>query len=67
MATGLRRFCILVRLYHALLTGPLHARAERFDARRSLWQWAEDIDPVKVDADHWEQVFDGDLDSWGTE
>ncbi|MFE7894206.1 SUKH-4 family immunity protein [Streptomyces sp. NPDC057412] len=67
LATGLRQFCILVRLYHALLTGPFHTPAERKDARRSLWQWAADIDPATEDADHWEHVFDGDLDFWGTE
>ncbi|WP_158715603.1 SUKH-4 family immunity protein [Streptomyces sp. NRRL S-481] len=67
LSTSLRQFCILLRLYHEFLTGPFHTPAERRDVRRSLWQWAEDIDAATEDADHWEHVFDGDLDSWGTE
>lgn len=67
LSTSLRQFCILLCLYHEFLTSPFHTPAERGDARRSLWQWAEDIDSATEDADHWEQVFDGDLDSWGTE
>ncbi|WP_369172756.1 SUKH-4 family immunity protein [Streptomyces sp. R28] len=67
LATGLRQFCTLLRLYHEFLTSPFNTPAERGDARRSLWQWAEDIDSATEDADHWEHVFDGDLDFWGTE
>ena len=67
LSSSLRQFCILLRLYHEFLTGPFHTPAERRDARSSLWHWAQDIDPVTEDADHWEQVFDGDLDSWGME
>ncbi|MEU6545396.1 SUKH-4 family immunity protein [Streptomyces sp. NPDC046859] len=67
LATGLRQFRILVRPYHALLTGSLHTPAEHIAARRGLRQWADDIDPATEDADQWEQVFEGDLDFWGTE
>ncbi|MFC8248201.1 SUKH-4 family immunity protein [Streptomyces chartreusis] len=67
LSTGLRQFCTLLRLYHEFLTSPFNTPAERADARRSLWQWAEDIDSATEDADHWEHVFDGDLDFWGTE
>lgn len=67
LSTSLRQFCTLLCLYHEFLNGPFLTPAERGDARRSLWQWAEDIDSATEDADHWEHVFDGDLDSWGTD
>ncbi|MFE6174419.1 SUKH-4 family immunity protein [Streptomyces sp. NPDC056464] len=67
LSTGLRQFCTLLRLYHEFLTGPFQTPAELGDARRSLWQWAEVIDSATEDADHWEHVFDGDLDFWGTD
>ncbi|MEU6370747.1 SUKH-4 family immunity protein [Streptomyces sp. NPDC046931] len=67
VATGLRQFCILLRLYHEFLISDFSTPDERRDARHSLRQWAEEIDPVVIDADHWEQVLDGDLDNWGTE
>lgn len=67
LSTSLRQFCTLLRLYHEFLTSPFYTPAERADARRSLRQWAEDIDSAIEDADHWEHVFDGDLDFWGTE
>jgi hypothetical protein len=67
LATGLRQFFILLRLYHEFLISDFNTPDERQDARHSVRQWAEEIEPVVADADHWEQVFDGDLDTWGTE
>ncbi|MDQ0993404.1 hypothetical protein QFZ74_004632 [Streptomyces sp. V3I7] len=67
LATSLRQFCILLRLYHEFLISDFNTTDEQKDARSSLWQWAEEIDPVVEDADHWEHVPDGDLDTWGTE
>lgn len=66
LATSLQQFCTILRLYHEFLISDFNTPEERRDARHSLREWAEDIDPVTEDADHWEQVFDGDLDSWGT-
>ncbi|MFE7858344.1 SUKH-4 family immunity protein [Streptomyces sp. NPDC057403] len=65
LATSLQQFCILLRLYHEFLISDFNTTEERRDARHSLREWAVRIDPVTEDADHWEQVFDGDLDSWG--
>ncbi|MGW2239197.1 SUKH-4 family immunity protein [Streptomyces sp. NPDC001759] len=67
LATSLQQFCILLRLYHEFLISDFSTPEERRDARRSFREWAVDIDPVTEDADHWEQVFDGDLDSWNIE
>lgn len=67
VATSLRQFCILLRLYHEFLISDFSTPEERRGARHSLRQWAEEIDPVVEEADHWEHVFDGDLDMWGTE
>ncbi|MEU9502736.1 SUKH-4 family immunity protein [Streptomyces sp. NPDC048196] len=66
LASGLRQFCTLLRLYHELLISNFNTPHEYVDARASLRAWAEEIDPVVEDADHWDQVFDGDLDTWGS-
>ncbi|TQJ90406.1 ATP-binding protein [Streptomyces sp. SLBN-31] len=66
LATSLQQFCTILRLYHEFLISDFNTPEERRDARHSLREWAEHIDPVTEDADHWEQVFDGDLDSWET-
>ncbi|MEU8783654.1 SUKH-4 family immunity protein [Streptomyces sp. NPDC048637] len=67
LASSLRQFCILIRLYCGLLISNFHTPHEYRDARNSVRSWADEIDSAVADADHWEQVFDGDLDSWGTE
>lgn len=67
LATGIRQFCVLLRLYHELLISNFNTPHEYRDARSSVRAWAEEIDAAVADADHWEQVFDGDLDTWGTE
>ncbi|MFC9237427.1 SUKH-4 family immunity protein [Streptomyces decoyicus] len=66
-ATSLRQFCVLIRLYHELLISNFNTPHEYRDARNSVRAWAEEIDAAVPDADHWEHVFDGDLDTWGIE
>lgn len=63
LASSLRQFCILIRLYCELLISNFNTPHEYRDARNSVRSWADEIDSAVTDADHWEQVFDGDLDS----
>ncbi|MFF4695680.1 SUKH-4 family immunity protein [Streptomyces chattanoogensis] len=62
MAGSLPRFVTLLGLYRAYFASPFPTRDETYDARRSLRAWAEEIDPVTEDGDHWEHIFDGSLD-----
>ncbi|MFG2207464.1 SUKH-4 family immunity protein [Streptomyces sp. NPDC048638] len=67
LANSLRQFCTLLRLYHELLISNFNTPHEHRDARNSVRIWAEQVDSLVEDADHWEHVLNGDLDSWGAE
>ncbi|MDQ8707000.1 SUKH-4 family immunity protein [Streptomyces sp. LHD-70] len=63
LASGLRQLCILLRLYHEFLISDFTTIFERRDALRSFRRWANAIDPATEDADHWEHVLDGSMDT----
>lgn len=65
LAESLPRFFTVIALYRQYLLSWFPCRAERLDALWALRTWAEDIAPVTADGDHWDQVFDGDLDDFG--
>ncbi|MBL1093572.1 MULTISPECIES: SUKH-4 family immunity protein [Streptomyces] len=66
LASSLQQFFILLRLYCEYRTSWLPTVAEALDARWSLREWAEEIDPATETGDHWDEVFEGDLDDLGS-
>ncbi|MGP4002252.1 SUKH-4 family immunity protein [Streptomyces sp. 8N706] len=66
LASSLAQFFTVLRLYHEYRMSWFVTKAEASDARWSLREWAEEIDVGTADGDHWDQVFDGDLDNLGS-
>ncbi|MEE4425141.1 SUKH-4 family immunity protein [Streptomyces bugieae] len=66
LASSLPQFFTLLRLYCEYRTSWLPTVAEALDARWSLREWAEEIDPATETGDHWDEVFEGDLDDLGS-
>ncbi|WP_310723674.1 SUKH-4 family immunity protein [Streptomyces sp. N2A] len=66
LANSLQQFFTLLRLYCEYRTSWLPTVAEVLDARWSLREWAEEIDPATETGDHWDEVFEGDLDHLGS-
>ncbi|MGX1885416.1 SUKH-4 family immunity protein [Streptomyces sp. NPDC055287] len=64
LATGLRQFLIVLRLCHEFLISDFATNFEREDARRSLQEWADRIDPATEGILIWEQALSSDLDAW---
>ncbi|MEV0371877.1 SUKH-4 family immunity protein [Streptomyces sp. NPDC050636] len=62
LASSLLQFTTLLALYREYFTSLFSTEAEVRDARWSLREWAERIDPVTEDGDHWDDVLDGSLD-----
>ncbi len=66
LAGSLPQFATALRLYCEYRTSWLSTLAEVIDARWSLREWAEEIDPATETADHWDEVFEGGLDNLGS-
>ncbi|MFF3543499.1 SUKH-4 family immunity protein [Streptomyces platensis] len=66
LASSLPQFATVLRLYGEYRTSWLPTLAEAVDARWSLREWAEEIDPATETGDHWDEVFEGGLDNLGS-
>jgi hypothetical protein len=66
LASSLPQFATVLRLYGEYRTSWLSTLAEAADARWSLREWAEEIDPATETGDHWDEVFEGGLDNLGS-
>ncbi|MGA5561671.1 SUKH-4 family immunity protein [Streptomyces platensis] len=66
LASSLPQFATVLRLYGEYRASWLSTLAEAADARWSLREWAEEIDPATETGDHWDEVFEGDLDNLGS-
>ncbi|MFI5521183.1 SUKH-4 family immunity protein [Streptomyces platensis] len=66
LAGSLPQFATVLRLYCEYRTSWLSTLAEVVDARWSLREWAEEIDPATETGDHWDEVFEGELDNLGS-
>ncbi|UQA95490.1 SUKH-4 family immunity protein [Streptomyces halobius] len=66
LASSIPQFLTVLGLYCEYRMSWLPTLAEALDARWSLREWAEDIDPATETGDHWDEVFEGDLDDLGS-
>ncbi|MFE0381311.1 SUKH-4 family immunity protein [Streptomyces inhibens] len=66
LASSLPQFATVLRLYGEYRISWLPTLAEALDARWSLREWAEEIDPATETGDHWDEVFEGELDDLGS-